>query len=133
MALRVRSWSSKRSSVPLLAAPWKAFMRSLFSNGMEGHPTTTLKEAQHIVRLFAQRNNWNDIPNVDKFDHLHEELIEMSQHLRYKSEEERKKFVKDNKHIFVDGIGDLFFGLCRLANQLGVDIEEAFNLVKKEI
>jgi len=94
---------------------------------------TTMKDAQKLLKFFAQRNNWKDFPNVDKFDHLHEELIEMSQHLRYKSEEERKKFVKENKEIFVDGIGDLFFGMCRLANQLGVDIEDAFNLVKKEI
>ncbi len=47
--------------------------------------------------------------------------------------EERKKFVKENKDIFVDGVGDLFFALCRLANQLNVDIEEAFNMVKKEV
>ena len=70
---------------------------------------------------------------IDKFDHLHEELLEMSQHLRYKSEEERVKFVEENKEIFVDGIGDTFFGLCRLANQLDVNIEEAFNMVKVEI
>ena len=44
-----------------------------------------------------------------------------------------QKFVEENKEIFIDGIGDLFFGTCRLANQLGVDIEDAFNLVKKEI
>ena len=94
---------------------------------------TTMKEAQKLLKFFAERNNWKDVPNVDKFDHLHEELIEMSQHLRYKSEKERKKFVEENKAIFVDGIGDLFFGTCRLANQLGVDIEEAFNLVKMEI
>jgi NTP pyrophosphatase (non-canonical NTP hydrolase) len=94
---------------------------------------TTMKDAQKLLKFFAQRNNWKDFPNVDKFDHLHEELIEMSQHLRYKSEEERKKFVKENKEIFIDGIGDLFFGMCRLANQLEVDIEDAFNLVKKEI
>lgn len=100
---------------------------------MEENQITTMKDAQRLVKSFAERNNWKDIPNVDKFDHLHEELIEMSQHLRYKPEEERKKFVEENKHVFVDGIGDLFFGLCRLANQLGVDIEEAFNLVKKEI
>ena len=86
-----------------------------------------------LVKDFAVRNNWNDIPNMDKFDHLHEELIEMSQHLRYKSEEERIKLVKEKKDIFVDGIGDLFFGLCRLANQLEVDVEEAFNLVYVEI
>lgn len=35
--------------------------------------------------------------------------------------------------IFKDGIGDLFFATCRLANQLGVDIEDAFNMVSKEI
>jgi len=93
----------------------------------------TIKEAQALVRGFAERNNWKDIPNIDKFDHLHEELIEMSQYLRYKSEEERIKFVQEKKEIFVDGIGDLFFGLCRLANQLNVDVEDAFNLVKVEI
>ena len=100
---------------------------------MEEKQITTMKGAQELLKFFAERNNWKDVPNIDKFDHLHEELIEMSQYLRYKSEEERKKFVDENKNIFVDGIGDLFFGTCRLANQLGVDIENAFNLVKKEI
>ena len=57
----------------------------------------------------------------------------MSQHLRYKTGQEKNRYVQTNKEIFVDGIGDLFFGLCRLANQLDVDIEEAFNLVKDEI
>ncbi|MBU0953294.1 MAG: hypothetical protein KKA90_02650 [Nanoarchaeota archaeon] len=94
---------------------------------------TTIKEAQTLVKSFAERNNWKDVPNVDKFDHLHEELIEMSQHLRYKNEAERIQFVQEHKEIFQDGIGDLFFALCRLANQLGVDIEDAFNLVAKDI
>lgn len=57
----------------------------------------------------------------------------MSQYLRYKSEEERIAFIADNKDIFVDGIGDLFFALCRLSNQLGVDVELAFNTVKSGI
>lgn len=92
-----------------------------------------MKEAQALVKAFAERNGWKDVPNMDKFDHLHEELIEMSQHLRYKSEAERIKLIKEKREVFVDGIGDLFFGLCRLANQLGVDIEEAFNMVKTEI
>ena len=93
----------------------------------------TIKEAQQLVKDFAKRNQWKDVPNVDKFDHLHEELIEMSQHLRYKTEEERIQCVQEKKEIFKDGIGDLFFGTCRLANQLGVDIEEAFDMVQKEI
>jgi len=100
---------------------------------MKDKQITSMKEAQELLKFFANRNNWKDIPNIDKFDHLHEELIEMSQHLRYKSEEERIQFVKENKEIFKDGIGDLFFATCRLANQLDVDIEDAFNMVKKEI
>ena len=94
---------------------------------------TTMKEAQKIVREFAERNGWSDSPNVDKFYHLHEELIEMSRHLRYKSEDERKKFVAENKDMFTDEIGDLIFAACRLANQLGVDLEEAFEMAKKKV
>ena len=95
--------------------------------------STTIKDAQKLVKEFAQRNEWMDEPNIDKFDHLHEELIEMSKHLRYKNAEERKNALSENKEVFKDGIGDLFFGLCRLANQLDVDIEDAFNMVQKEI
>jgi NTP pyrophosphatase (non-canonical NTP hydrolase) len=100
---------------------------------MEEGRITTIKQAQEFLRYFAKRNGWDDSPNLDKFDHLHEELIEMSQHLRYKPGEERKRIVREKQEIFKDGIGDLFFGICRLANQLGIDIEEAFNMVKKEI
>jgi len=92
-----------------------------------------MREAQSLVKDFARRNRWKDIPNVDKFDHLHEELIEMPQHLRYKSEKERIAFTRKHASIFKDGVGDLFFALCRLSNQLGVDIEDAFNMVAKDI
>jgi len=100
---------------------------------MKNKRITTLKEAQALAKVFSERNNWKDVPNIDKLDHLHEELIEISQHLRYKSEEERIRFVQENKEIFVDGIGDMLFGLCRLANQLGIDMEEALDSVKDEI
>jgi len=93
----------------------------------------TIKGAQALVKYFAERNGWRDVPNVDKFDHLHEELIEMSQLLRYKTEEERIQIIQEKKEEFVDGIGDLFFAMCRLANQIDVDIDEAFNMVQKSI
>jgi NTP pyrophosphatase (non-canonical NTP hydrolase) len=64
---------------------------------------------------------------------LHEELIEMSKQLRYKSEKEMVEHIKNNIDHFEDGIGDMFFGLCRLANQLGIDIERSFDLVKDRI
>ena len=100
---------------------------------MATKPINTIKHAQQLVKDFARRNQWEDVPNVDKFDHLHEELIEMSQHLRYQSRAQRLKTIQTKHAIFIDGIGDLFFGLCRLANQLDVDIEQAFNQVKHHI
>lgn len=93
----------------------------------------SIKDAQSFVKEFADKNNWPDVPNIDKFDHLHEELLEMSKYLRYKDKKERIKTVKEKSEIFVDGIGDLFFGTCRLANQLGVDMEQAFNRAKSDI
>jgi len=104
-----------------------------YKMSLESELITTMDQSQDLVRYFAQRNGWKDIPNIDKFDHLHEELIEMSRYLRYKSEEERKKFVEGHREIFIDGIGDLYFGLCRLANQLGVNIGDSFNQVRSEI
>lgn len=92
-----------------------------------------ISEAQQLVKDFAKSNNWVDEPNIDKFDHLHEELIEMSSLLRYKSTEEMQAYIKENKAAFEDGIGDLFFAMCRLANQLGVDVEKSFNMVSKSI
>ena len=92
-----------------------------------------ISKAQILVKDFAKSNKWSDEPNIDKFDHLHEELIEMSKHLRYKNSKEMNEYIKENKDIFKDGIGDLFFALCRLANQLGIDIEKSFNLVSERI
>ncbi|MBI4085223.1 MAG: hypothetical protein HY432_01815 [Candidatus Liptonbacteria bacterium] len=93
----------------------------------------TIKEAQKFLKDFAKNNGWKDEPNIDKFDHLHEELIELSQLLRYKSRKEMRKTIKQNKAEFVDGVGDLLFGICRLANQLGVDLESAFNIASEDI
>lgn len=100
----------------------------------------TMAEAQEYVKRFAKDcykntkdTRWLDYPNIDKFDHLHEELIEMSRKIRYHSRVDCERIVRKNKDLFVDGIGDLFFALCRLANQLDIDIEHAFNIVHKKI
>lgn len=92
----------------------------------------TIKEFQKIVKEFVERNSWKDFPNIDKIDHLHEELVEISQHIRYKSKEEVKKFVEENKELFEEEIGDLLFGTVRLANQFGVDLEKAFEITRKK-
>lgn len=68
----------------------------------------TLAEAQQIVKNWSKSNGWQDIPNIDKFDHLHEELIEMSQHLRYKSEPERIEYAKNHQDYFTAEMGGSF-------------------------
>lgn len=93
----------------------------------------TIKDFQRIVKEFAERNLWKDFPNIDKIDHLHEELVEISQHIRYKSKEEVEEFVNKNKELFEGEIGDLFFGVVRLANQFGVDLEKAFEMTRKKV
>lgn len=100
---------------------------------MKAKNISKIVDAQKFVRDFAIMNKWSDRPNIDKFDHLHEELIEMSKHLRYKDSAEMEEYIKENKDEFEDGIGDLFFALCRLSNQLGIDIEKSFNLVSTRI
>jgi NTP pyrophosphatase (non-canonical NTP hydrolase) len=92
-----------------------------------------INKAQSQVKLFAEKLEWDDTPCIDKFDHLHEELIEMSRHLRYKSVQERMDFVKANKELFTNEMGDLFFGLCRLSNQLGVNLEEGFLQTQEKV
>ncbi len=93
----------------------------------------TIKEFQKIVKEFAERNSWKDFPNIDKIDHLHEELVEISQHIRYKSKEEIQEFVNQNKELFEGEIGDLLFGTIRLANQFGVDLDKAFEMTRKKV
>lgn len=93
----------------------------------------TLRAAQELVRQFAAANGWQDTPEIDKFDHLHEELVEMSRLLRYHSPEERQQIIRDHAAELTDGIGDLLFGVCRLANQLGVDAAEAFAVASASI
>ncbi|HLC68104.1 MAG TPA: hypothetical protein VJI12_04475 [archaeon] len=92
-----------------------------------------ISEAQKMIKDFAAANGWSDEPNIDKFDHVHEELLEMSKHLRYKELHERKEIIKEKSDVFEDGIGDLLFVSLRLANQLNVDAEKAFEKVSKNI
>ena len=58
---------------------------------------TTMRDAQKLIKEFAVSMGSDDSPTIDKFDHLHEELVEMSKHLRYKSEDERKILIKARK------------------------------------
>ncbi len=85
-----------------------------------------IKEAQQEVKDFTLRQSWLDVPNIDKIDHIHEELTEISRLLRYKTEDERKSVVIEHKEKLQKEIGDVLFCTLRLSNQLGVDAQKGF-------
>ncbi len=89
------------------------------------------RRSQRVAQIAAD-NGWSDAPTIDMFDHLYEELVEMPKLLRYKNLDERAAVVREHHEELADGIGDLFSGLCRLANQLGVDIDRAFDATTTE-
>ena len=92
-----------------------------------------LKEAQQIVKNFALQQGWDDTPCIDKFDHIHEELTEISHLIRYKTKEERIKLVNEKKEKLQKEIGDVLFAMLRLANQLNVDAEEGFKHTAEKV
>lgn len=89
---------------------------------------TTISSAQEFLRTFVVERNWLDFPNIDKIDHLQEELGEILSPFQGNDSIED---VLKRKDEIVDGVGDLYFALCRLSNQLGVNLEEAFETAAK--
>ena len=92
-----------------------------------------IRDAQKVVKKFALQQEWDDHPCVDKFDHIHEELTEISHMLRYKNREERLQTIIDNKEKIQGEIGDIIFGLLRLSNQLQVDAQEGFEETTEKV
>ena len=90
---------------------------------------TQIRKAQKLVKFFAEKNGWPDIPDFHKFDHVHEELSEMSTPLLFLSEAEKRKYVTNNIDHYIDGVGDFYFAMCRLSNQLGIDVSDSFRNV----
>ena len=72
---------------------------------------TTISSAQEFLRTFVVERNWLDFPNIDKIDHLQEELGEILSPFQGNDSIED---VLKRKDEIVDGVGDLYFALCRL-------------------
>lgn len=92
-----------------------------------------IKEAQQMVKEFSLGQGWEDSPCIDKFDHIHEELTEISHLLRYKDLPERLQAITENKDKIQNEMGDVIFGILRLCNQLQIDAETGFRLTADKV
>lgn len=94
---------------------------------------TRFKDAQKKVKEFAERNNWVDEPNIDKFEHVHQEVSEMARLFLYKTPEQMRQIRKEKSDEVESEFGDLLFVITRLANQFDLDMEECFNKAHQKI
>lgn len=100
---------------------------------MEEKEIHQFKEAQELIKIYSDNFNWRKIPNSDKFEQLHRELNQLEENLKYKTDEEKKEYIETHQSHFDQGIGNLLFAFIRLANQLNVNVEHAFNKSKDNI
>jgi hypothetical protein len=92
-----------------------------------------ISNAQQFVRRFAIQRNWVDKPNVDKFDHLHEELSEIAAHFVGKTEQTRVAVIQRRHASLESEVGYFYFGFCQLATLIDVDVQTTFNTAKTRI
>lgn len=92
----------------------------------------TLAECQEEVKMFDAKRKWDYFYPLEIFANLNEEIGEIWQRIAWVSDEKKKELCVIHKEEIEDNIGDLFFLVFKLANQLGVDCNKGFNNVMDE-
>ncbi len=100
---------------------------------MEETTITTFNGAQEKVKEFAERNGWVDEPNIDKFEHVHQEVSEIARLFLYKTPEQMKQLRVEKSDEVESEFGDLLFVITRLANQFDLDMQKCFDKAHKKI
>jgi dCTP diphosphatase len=89
---------------------------------------------QQRIAQFAQDRDWGQFHNPkDLLLGIVEEVGEIRNLVKWEQDPEvLKKVLRDNKEEFEDNIGDLYWFLALLANENGVNIDEAIDKVITE-
>lgn len=86
-----------------------------------------IKKSQEKVKEFDEARGWED--NWDLKDislNICEEIGELWNLIKWIDKEEQKEVVEKNKEEVEDFIGDSFYLILKLANQIGIDVETSF-------
>lgn len=75
---------------------------------------------------FRDRRDWKQFHNPKDLSlSLVLEAVEVMEHFQWKSPEEIKEYVKNNKGEIADELADVFYWILLISNDLDIDIEEA--------
>ena len=92
-----------------------------------------MNKFQKQIDKFAKDRNWSQFHNPkDLLLGIVEEIGEFRNIIKWEQDTEKiAKIIKEKKIDVKDGIGDIYWFLALLANQTGIDIDEAITEVIK--
>jgi NTP pyrophosphatase (non-canonical NTP hydrolase) len=86
-----------------------------------------------IINDFRDARDWKQFHNPkDLAISLSLEAGEVLEHFQWKSPEEIKKYIKENKKEIADELADVFYWVLLMSSDLDIDIEKALRLKMKE-
>lgn len=87
-----------------------------------------LEDLQKKVVNFRDARDWKQFHNPkDTAISLLLEAAEVLEHFQWKSPEEIKKHLTDNKSEVADELADVLYWVLLMANDFGIDIAQEFN------
>jgi len=92
-----------------------------------------MKKLTEQVVKFRDARNWKQFHNPkDCAISLSLEASEVLEHFQWKNTEEMAEHIKKNKKEIEKELADVLYWVLLMSNDLGIDIEKAFNLKMKE-
>ena len=92
-----------------------------------------IKVLTRIINDFRDVRDWKQFHNPkDVAISLSLEAAEVLEHFQWKSLEEIKKYIKENKKDIADELADVFYWVLLMSSDLDIDIEKALKLKMKE-
>ncbi len=86
-----------------------------------------LKDLQNLVVKFRDERDWRQFHNPkDVAISLVLEATEVLEHFQWKNETEIKKHLRESKDKVSDEIADVLYWVLLIANDLGINLQEAF-------
>jgi len=93
-----------------------------------------MNKFQKIIQKFAKDRNWGQFHNPkDLLLGIVEEVGEMRNIVKWEQDPQKlKQGMIENKAMIEDGIGDIYWFMVLLANNCGIDIDEAVEKTIKD-
>ena len=94
---------------------------------------TSLEDLQAMIRQFVDERDWNQFHNPkDLAISLSLEAAEVMEHFQWKNAEEMAMHVKEMKTEVGNELADVLYWVLLLANNLDVNLVDAFNKKMKK-